>query len=119
MKTVCLLNGTEFTYGQNAQENSELTRTADENHIWMHADDVASAHGILHTEDLFNSDIHQAASIIKQHSKAKHQKSRLGVSCVKVKYVEIINSSGTARVLVNLKPIRKTNVKAKARVVFV
>ena len=95
MKTVYLSNGTEFTYGQNAQENSELTRTADKNHIWMHVSNTASAHGILHTDNLYNSDINEAANIIKHHSKAKDWRCTTTIVCVKAKYVKVKNENGS------------------------
>jgi predicted ribosome quality control (RQC) complex YloA/Tae2 family protein len=99
MKSITLSKGTEFTYGQNAQENSELTRKADKNHIWMHVSNTASAHGILHTDNLYNSDINEAADIIKRHSKAKDWRCTTVIVCVKVRYVKVKNDNGSAEII--------------------
>ena len=99
MKTITLSKGTEFTYGQNAQENSEITRKADKNHIWMHVSNTASAHGILHTDNLYSSDINEAADIIKRHSKAKDWRCTTSIVCVKVKYVKVKNDNGSIEII--------------------
>ena len=88
MKTVILSEGTEFTYGENAQENSQLTRSAHQNHYWLHVNNHPSAHGILQTQKPNKAELTEAAAIIKQHSKAKDL-HRVAVDCVQAKYVKI------------------------------
>ena len=95
MKTVTLTEGTEFTYGQNAQENSQLTRAADQSHFWLHVANQPSAHGILQTQKPNKTELLEAATIIKQHSKAKDYR-RVAVDCIQVKYVKIVNDHGSA-----------------------
>ena len=108
MRTVTLSEGTEFTYGQNAQENSQLTRSANQNHFWLHVANQPSAHGILKTDKPIKAELVEAATIIKQHSKSKDQ-HRATVDCIPVKQVKIVNDRGTAEI--------KSRSKAKTVVV--
>ena len=98
MKTVTLSEGTEFTYGENAQENSQLTRSAHQNHYWLHVNNLPSAHGILQTQKPNKAELTEAATIIKQHSKAKDL-HRVAVDCIPVKQVRITNGNGTALIV--------------------
>ena len=117
MKTLTLSEGTDFTYGQNAQENSQLTRRAHQNHIWLHVSNTSSAHGILHTDNLYNPDIYEAAEIIKNHSKAKDQQNKTKIMCVKVKHVNVMNDNGSVQIMPQAK--MKPKSQAKARVVCI
>ena len=95
MKTLTLSEGTEFVYGENAQDNSLLTRGAAQNHTWLHVASGPSTHGVLRTDSPGKSEILEAAAIVKQHSKSKDY-ARVGVEYIQVKYVKIVNDSGTA-----------------------
>ncbi|GAG07510.1 unnamed protein product, partial [marine sediment metagenome] len=93
--TLMLSEGTEFVYGENAQENSLLTRGASQNHIWLHVASAPSTHGVLRTDAPAKSEILEAAAIVKQHSKSKDY-ARVGVEYIQVKYVKIVNDAGGA-----------------------
>jgi len=98
MKTLVLSEGTEFMYGENARENSELTRSAAQNHLWFHVADSPSAHGILKSEKASRRELREAAAIVKQRSKLKNLR-RVEVGCIQVKHVKIINDHGTAELM--------------------
>ena len=98
MKTLVLSEGTEFVYGENARENSQLTRAAAQNHLWFHVAESPSAHGVLKSEKTSRSELLEAAAVIKQRSKLKDRR-RVEVECIQVKHVKIINDQGTAELL--------------------
>ena len=87
-----VIDGLEYSVGQDAKENDKLLRDASQRDIWFHLQDNASPHGILkfdaeHEEQFHSKDvIQQCAALIKHFSKLSSMRS------AKYKFLPCIHS---------------------------
>lgn len=63
-------DGTCIRVGKNNRQNEQLLRSAQPNHIWLHAKDVPASHVILESENPSRETLSLAAEIAAYHSKA-------------------------------------------------
>jgi len=95
--------------GQNAKENDQLVKKANQNDLWFHLQGMSSPHVILKASkglDPPSELIHLAACQVKFHSKMKKNASKIKVNYLQAKYVKRTSTPG----LVTLQ--KKANVIA-------
>jgi predicted ribosome quality control (RQC) complex YloA/Tae2 family protein len=71
------LNRTEFTVGCNAAENWALLSKADKNHYWVHLDEVASAHCIIHHDEPLDEEFEYARQLILEQTKKAPRNAKI------------------------------------------
>lgn len=71
------LNRTQFTVGCNAAENWALLSKADKNHYWVHLDDAASAHCIIHDDEPLAEEFEFARQLILDQTKKASRNAKI------------------------------------------
>lgn len=87
-------DNTEYIYlikiGQNAIENDDLIKIADQNDLWFHLDNLPSCHLILSSKsDITKNTIRYCAEQVKNNTKYRNLKK------VRVNYTQIKNIKRT------------------------
>ena len=91
------LGNTIIQIGQNAKENDQLVKKANQNDLWFHLQGMSSPHVILKASKGFEpppSLIYLAAAQVKFHSKMKNNRSNVKVNYLQAKYVKRTNTPG-------------------------
>lgn len=86
-------DGTKILVGKNNLQNDQLTmKSADKNHIWLHAKDIPGSHVIIESPNPTLETIEEAAILASYYSKFRLSAS-VPVDYVKVKHVKKPNGS--------------------------
>ena len=87
MVKIFIIDNIKYILGESAKENHQIIDYADENDIWVHLDDVPSAHCIIETNEIKEKYLNEAYNLIIEKSKYK--------SCKKIVYTFIKNIKKT------------------------
>jgi predicted ribosome quality control (RQC) complex YloA/Tae2 family protein len=64
-----ILEGTEFIVGKNAEDNWKIILEAEKDYYWVHADNIPSAHVIIHIDKPIQQELDYACQLCKKHTK--------------------------------------------------
>ena len=76
------INDITYKIGKNAQDNTNLIKDSDPNWFWFHLDKFPSCHVVLCKEEVTNTEIIQAATLVKENSKYKF--NNIGICYCKI-----------------------------------